>query len=96
MTEQETAVLNAFRRAGNYASEGQIADMTDYPKPSVRRAIQQLIRKGVNLSYADKGIYRLREETKTVPASEMCAMPERRADWPDWRREPRTDADRRV
>ena len=52
MTKQMKNVLDALTYFGGSASESMLADRAGCPRPSVRRAIQQLQDEGHHISYA--------------------------------------------
>ncbi len=62
MTKQQSAVLARLMFYGIFGTTADsIARDINAPEASIRRAIQELIRQGYNVSYAADGIYRYRD-----------------------------------
>ncbi len=62
MTPRQELVLAHIVAGGMYGrSAADIGGMIGAPEPSVRRAIQELIRLGHNVSYASDGLYYYRK-----------------------------------
>lgn len=69
MTKQERNVLDALHYFGGSATEGMLADRAGYPRPSIRRTLQQLMHQGEHISFARDGYYSIEKPEQPSDAS---------------------------